>query len=188
MKLIANNLIPLSRRNPGTRPNRSHGFSQFIAFVLLALTLVSPWVHARTSDFEKPIDVKADRSEFNDKDGVQTLSGNVVITQGSMVIKADSIIVRLKDNKLSTIEGKGSPIKFQQENDEGELITGECQNIVYDAVDGRLTLSGAATLSEPQQNLRSDRIVFDSISQTVLAEGGKTGRVSITIQPPEPRQ
>jgi len=157
----------------------------FIGLSLLAMLCLSPWVNAKTTDFEQPIDVKADRSEFNDKEGIQTLSGNVVITQGSMVIEADSITVQLKDNKLSTIEGKGAPIKFQQENDEGDLVTGECQHIVYDAVDGRLTLSGTATLSEPKQNLRSDRIVFDSISQTVVAEGGETGRVSITIQPPD---
>lgn len=160
----------------------------FVALLLLALPLLTKPANAKTSDFEQPIDVKADRSEFNDLEGVQTLSGNVVITQGTMVINASSITVKLKDNKLSTIEGDGSPIKFQQENDEGELVTGECQHIVYDAVDGRLILSGAATLSEPKQNLRSDRIVFDSISQTVVAEGGETGRVSITIQPPEPKQ
>lgn len=152
---------------------------------LFTLSVFSLAAVAKTSDFEQPIDVKADRSEFNDKEGIQTLSGNVVITQGSMVIKASSITVKLKNNKLSSIEGDGSPIQFQQENDDGELVSGECQHIVYDAENGLLTLSGSATLSEPKQNLRSDRIVFNSISQTVVAEGGETGRVSITIQPPE---
>ncbi|MBX2825351.1 MAG: lipopolysaccharide transport periplasmic protein LptA [Gammaproteobacteria bacterium] len=158
------------------------------ALVLFGVLLVQGGVQAKTSDFEQAIDVKADRSEFNEKAGVQILSGNVEITQGTMLIKADSIEVTLKDNKLSTIEGQGSPIRFQQENDEGELIVGECQTILYEAENGRLTLKGSATLSEPKQNLRSDRIVFDSISQTVIAEGGKTGRVSITIQPPDQKQ
>lgn len=159
--------------------------ANILRFTLLALPLLSSMATAKTTDFEQPIDVKADRSEFNDKEGIQTLSGNVVITQGSMVIEASSIMVKLKNNKLSSIDGKGSPIKFQQENDDGELVTGECQHIVYNAEDGQLTLSGSATLSEPKQNLRSDRIVFDSISQTVVAEGGETGRVIVTIQPPE---
>ena len=82
------------------------------------------------------------------------------------------------------IEGKGSPIIFQQENDLGELVEGRCQRIRYDAVKGVLTLSGSATLTEPKQRLRSEKIVFNSITQTVVAEGGKSGQVSITIQPP----
>jgi len=153
----------------------------------LALLLLAPAppALAKTLDFQQPVNIKADRSEFNEKEGVQSLSGNVVITQGTIQIKADKIIVKLKDNKLDTIEGSGKPIYFQQESDAGELVTGESENILYEAANGRLTLSGSATLSEPRQNLRSDRIVFDSITQTVVAEGGKTGRVSITIQPPE---
>ena len=149
------------------------------------LCSVTAAVNARTSDFEQPIDVKADRSEFDEKAGVQSLIGNVRITQGTMQISADRITIALKDNKLSTINGEGSPIRFQQENDAGELVTGECDRITYDAVNGRLTLEGNATLSEPKQNLRSERIVFDSITQTVVAEGGDSGQVSITIQPPE---
>jgi len=155
------------------------------ALVLFAGLTWHPQLLAKTTDFEQPIDVKADRSEYNEKAGVQSLTGNVEITQGTILIRADDIQVQLKDNKLSTIEGEGSPIYFQQENDQGELIVGECQHILYDAKNGRLILSGSATLSEPKQNLRSDRIVFDSISQTVIAEGGKSGRVNITIQPPD---
>ncbi len=158
--------------------------------IIALLTLVfmimgSSTALAKSSDFSQAIDVQADRSEFNEKAGTQTLSGNVVITQGTMSIKAESIEVLLKDNKLSQIEGKGTPIVFEQENDQGELVRGECDNIIYDAKNGRLTLIGNATLSEPKQNLRSDRIVFDSINQTVVATGGQTGRVSITIQPPD---
>lgn len=140
---------------------------------------------ARTDDFSKPIDVKADRSEFDEKAGVQSLIGNVLITQGSMKISAERITVTLEDNKLSVIKGEGSPIKFSQENDAGELVEGECQNITYDAVNGRLTLIGNATLTEPKQRLRSEKIVFDSLTQTVVAEGGRSGQVNITIQPPD---
>jgi len=151
----------------------------------LSVAVLSHTALARTEDFSKPIDVKADRSEYDEKAGLQSLMGNVRVTQGTMQIRADKIKVTLKDNKLSVINGEGSPIIFSQENDAGELVKGECQRITYDAANGRLTLAGNATLSEPKQTLRSEKIIFDSITQTVVAEGGSSGQVSITIQPPD---
>lgn len=155
---------------------------------VVALILFSPMAFAAKSDFTQPIDVKADRSEYNEKDGTQVLSGNVEIKQGSMIIRAQEIDVALKDNKLSVIKGKGNPIEFQQENEQGELVTGSCNSIVYDAVKGVLTLIGNASLSQPKQQLKSEKIVFNSISQTVIAEGGQSGQVSIQIQPPTQTQ
>lgn len=165
--------------------NRNQPFTLVRCLLLLStLLLVNP-LQARNDDFQQPIDVKADRSEYNEKEGLQSLSGNVFISQGTMKIRADSITVKLdSQNRLSVIEGKGSPIIFEQENELGELVEGRCSRIRYDAVKGVLTLSGNATLTEPKQRLSSDKIVFNSITQTVIAEGGKSGQVSITIQPP----
>lgn len=140
---------------------------------------------ARESDLTQPIEVQADKSEFDEKAGTQTLSGNVEITQGTMKITADNIAITLKNNALHTISGTGSPISFQQETELGGIMKGGAESIIYDAIAGTLTLKGAATLSQPRQNLVSDLIIFDARTQKVNAEGGgKTGRVSIQILPP----
>lgn len=153
---------------------------------LLALWLLQPSgeAHARQSDYSQPIDVSADRSEFDEIAGIQSLIGNVEIRQGTIRITADRITITLENNSLSRIDGVGSPIRFEQENDEGEPVIGEAGEIRYNAVDGTLILSGTATLSQPRQTLRSSRIEFDSRTQTVRADGGDGGRVSIRIQPP----
>lgn len=160
---------------------------QLIFALSFSLVAANP-VFAKTADFAQPIDVKADRSEYDEKAGIQSLIGNVRITQGTMLILADQIKVELKDNKLSVIVGDGSPIEFSQENDAGEIVTGRCDSITYDAANGRLTLKGNATLTEPKQSLSSEQIIFDSITQTVVAEGGSSGQVSITLQPPEQKK
>lgn len=153
--------------------------------LLLSSLLVASNAHARKSDFTKPIDVNADRSEFDEKAGIQVLIGNVEIIQGTMLIKADRIAISLdENNELSKIEGNGSPIQFQQENEAGESITGQAQSIEYNAKNGSLILAGNATLKQPGQRLQSERIVFNSSEQKVSAEGGEKGRVSIRIQPP----
>ena len=153
----------------------------------LVFAVTTP-VYARQDDLTKAIDVRADKSEFDEKEGTQTLTGNVEITQGTMKITADSIAISLEQNALSKIQGTGSPITFEQENDAGELMRGEASEIIYDAIRGTLVLQGAAELSQPRQNLTSERITFDVRTQKVSAEGGgDTGRVSIRILPPESR-
>jgi len=151
---------------------------------VLCAALLSANLQARESDFSKPIDVSADRSEYDEKAGVQTLFGNVEISQGTMVIKAQKIAITLRNNQLSRIDGTGTPIQFQQENEAGELVTGQANSISYNAENGSLVLSGAATLTQPRQRLQSERIEFDSTKQKVSADGGDKGRVSIRIQPP----
>lgn len=156
------------------------------ALLLTGSVLSTFAAHAREDDLTQAIEVQADKSEFNEKAGTQTLSGNVEITQGTMRIMADNISIALKNNALHTISGTGNPIRFEQESDAGELMKGEAESIIYDAVAGTLTLKGAATLSQPRQNLVSDLIVFDARTQKVNAEGGgTTGRVSIQILPPK---
>lgn len=160
-----------------------------LCLALLAVLLLSNSAHARKSDFTKPIDVNADRSEFDEKAGVQVLIGNVEIIQGTMLIKADRISISLdENNQLNTIEGSGSPIQFKQENEAGEPVTGQANSIKYNAKNGSLVLAGNATLTQPRQRLQSERIVFNSTEQKVSAEGGEKGRVSIRIQPPAAKQ
>lgn len=154
----------------------------FTCLTGLALTTT----HARQSDLTKTIDVRADKSEYDEKVGTQTLSGNVEITQGTMRIKADQIAISLKDNALSKIEGTGTPIRFEQENEKGELMQGEATSIIYNAVDGTLILQGSATLNQPRQNVVSEKITFNARTQKISAEGGDSGRVNIQIQPPTP--
>lgn len=140
---------------------------------------------ARQSDRTQPIDVRADSSEFDEKAGVQTLTGNVQISQGTMQISADFIAITLKDNALSKIQGRGSPIRFSQENEAGETMQGEASEIIYDALKGSLTLQGTASLNQPKQSLTSEKITFNTQTQKVTANGGgEDGRVNIQIQPP----
>ena len=155
--------------------------TSLILCLLLAIPLVGL---SRQADFNKPIDVQADSSEFDEKTGIQTLRGNVQITQGSMKINADEIAVSIENGKLAVIKGKGSPIVFEQENEEGKMVTGHCDEIIYEAAQARLVMIGQAKLKQPNQELSGDRIEFDSKTQKVRAEGGTNGRVQIKIQPP----
>lgn len=157
--------------------------------LFFALSVSIACAHAKTGDATQPIDVSADRSEYDDKARVQRLIGNVEIVQGTMKITAQEIAIHLDDeNRLARIEGNGTPIRFEQLNDADENIVGEANSIDYNAIDGSLVLSGNANLKQPRQELNSNQIVFNSRTQTVKADGGNSGRVSIRIQPPKEEQ
>lgn len=176
---------PLARY---ARVQRSITVLAMILVSLIALLSTSNIAMARQSDRSQPINVNADSSEFDEKAGVQSLQGNVQITQGTLQINADFIAITLENNALSKIEGRGSPIRFEQENEAGELMQGQAREIIYNAVDGTLILVGDASLSQPRQSLTSERITFNGQTQKVSADGGERssggGRVSIQIQPP----
>ena len=159
----------------------------YSCIAVFCTALLSSSAYARKSDFTQPIFIDADRTEYDETTGVQIWSGNVVMSQGTMEIKADRITITLRDKKLSRVEGTGSPIQFQQENEAGELVKGNANSIDYDAENNSLALYGSATLTQPGQRLQSERIVFDINDQKVSAEGGNNGRVSIQIQPPSPK-
>lgn len=190
MKLDKQNKLHMqATQKSGVSVTRKVASLLSLCTLFAALSLTTSNAHARKSDFSKPIDVNADRSEFDEKAGIQVLIGNVEIIQGTMLIKADRIAISLDaNNQLSKIEGTGSPIQFQQENEAGESVTGQANSIEYNAINGSLVLTGNATLKQPGQRLQSERIVFDSTKQKVSAEGGETGRVSIRIQPPSAKQ
>ena len=152
-----------------------------LAFLLASFATTA---NAKKSDLSQAIDVSADRSEFDEQKGIQSLIGNVEIKQGTMRIKASKIEIHLKDNRLNRIVGVGDPISFEQKNEADELVTGSADSIDYDATNGTLILIGNATLSQPRQELKSQRIVFDSTKQKVSAEGGDKGRVTIRIDAP----
>lgn len=171
------------------RVQRSITVLAMVLVSLIALLSTSNIAMARQSDRSQPINVNADSSEFDEKAGVQSLQGNVQITQGTLQINADFIAITLENNALSKIEGRGSPIRFEQENEAGELMQGQAREIIYNAVDGTLILVGDASLSQPRQSLTSERITFNGQTQKVSADGGERssgggGRVSIQIQPP----
>ena len=68
----------------------------------LALSLgvaVSTFALALPSDRSKAISLVADRATFNEKTGVTTYTGNVIIEQGTMKLQADSIVANLNQTR-----------------------------------------------------------------------------------------
>ena len=108
---------------------------------------------AQVADYTKPVNVKADNSEYNERLGIQTLSGNVEISQGSLLISADKIQIEIKNGTLFRISGTGNPITFQQLTLTNELVRGQCNEIIYNTETSLITFKGSANFERPGQKL-----------------------------------
>lgn len=150
---------------------------------MLLSVLVSNMAAAQVADQTKPINVKADSSVFDERRGIQLLSGNVEITQGSMSISADEIEIEIKDGALYKISGRGTPIKFQQMTLDQQIMRGQCNEIIYNTSTSAITFKGNANFERPGQKLTGHTIEYNLNDLTFKAAGNKKGRVNITLQP-----
>jgi lipopolysaccharide export system protein LptA len=156
---------------------------------------VAPGVRAEKSDREKMINYSADTGDVNYQTKVGTLAGNVIITQGTLSIRADRIIFRQNpDNSLSAT-AHGNPVSFRQKRDgTDEYYEGYAQRVEYDGTRELVELFDRALLRRGQDDIRSNYISYNTATEVFKAEGraetkaapgdpGPGARVRGTFQP-----
>jgi lipopolysaccharide export system protein LptA len=128
--------------------------------------------HAEKADKEKPISFNADDGEVNYEKRTGVLKGNVVITQGTLTIKANRIDFRQNpDNSLSAT-AFGNPLSFRQKRDDAEgYYEGWAQRAEYDGAKEQLELFDNAILKRGADEIRSNYISYNSATEIFKAEG-----------------
>lgn len=159
--------------------------NHIIAVMFIALTtLHSGWVTARSDDVTKPINIKADSAEINDATGISIYRGNVKITQGTMQLTGEKVILKTANRKVQKIIAEGNLSTFKQTTDDGKAIDAEAEKMVYSIKANEIVLTNNAKLTESGNTFASDRIVFYTDKEIVNA-GSSSGddRVNITVFP-----
>jgi lipopolysaccharide export system protein LptA len=149
---------------------------------LVAALLSSP-VQAEKADRTKPMNAEADSLRYDDVKQTSVFTGNVVITKGTMVIRADRVEVR-QDNEgfqFGTATGTGGKRAFfRQKRDAGdEWIEGEAEQIIYDGKADSVTFSRNANLRRLRGATLTDEtqgalITYDNTSDVFSVSGGST--------------
>lgn len=173
------------------------------AVLALALALpVGAW--AEKADRTKPLEVEADgkqTGQANLDKHRYTLNGNVVITQGTLRIKADKVELyedARGNQQAAAIGSAAKPASFRQKRDRpDEYIEAEAQRVEYDGGADRVRFLGAAKMRLVRAGVVTDEasaaaIVYDQPSDTVTFEGGgstagaasaPTGRARLVFVP-----
>ena len=143
-----------------------------VAALALALTAAPALAHAATTDRDKPINYSADSGDVNIQTKSGTLIGNVVITQGTLTIRADKVTFKQNaDNSLSAT-ALGNPVSFRQKRDGvDEYYEGFAQRGEYDGGKNLLQLYDRALLRRGGDEIRSNYISYDTATELFKAEG-----------------
>jgi lipopolysaccharide export system protein LptA len=152
--------------------------------------LVAP-APAEKADKEKPINLEADRVSIDDAKKLSVFEGNVVLTQGTLMIRADRILVREDPQGFSYGTAYGNPTTFRQKRDGvDEYVEGEAERIEYDGKADRVQLFTRAQLRRGADEVRGSYISYDQPTEFFKVVGshadgnkGAPGRVRAIIQP-----
>jgi lipopolysaccharide export system protein LptA len=150
--------------------------------VLLCTALAAPcgsaW--AERADKNKPINLEADSVTHDEARQTSVLEGNVILTKGTLVLRATRIEVRkdAQDNQSMSATGKlGAPVFFRQKR-EGldEFMEGEAARIDYDGKLDIVRLSGHAVMRRLRGATLADEsvgsvIVFNNLAETLTLSG-----------------
>jgi lipopolysaccharide export system protein LptA len=161
-----------------------------LGFLLLGF---SSSVWAEAADRDKPIDLEADNVKVDDSKQISIYTGNVILTQGTLVIHADKLIVREDQSGFQNSTSLGNPTTFKQKMEgKNEYMQGSGQRIEYDGRMDKVQLYTKAWVKRGEDIVHGDYIMYDANAEYAEVIGGgpqaatagtPTGRVRAIIQP-----
>jgi lipopolysaccharide export system protein LptA len=161
----------------------------FLACALLltagaASAQVSGGLGLNPKDANAPIQVSSDRfdADLNAKTGVY--SGNVLIVQGGMKLRADTVRINTTAGKPDKIFANGNVV-FNAPNGTAKGDAG-----VYDVAPRLITMTGRVILNKEKNVMRGTTLVVNLVTgkANMVAKGMTGGRVQGLFTPPPSTQ
>ena len=130
---------------------------------------------ALQSDQSKPTNFKADKVDFNDVNQEYFLTGHVVVSRGSILVKgAKAVVVVDPDGfqKISVIGDAMQLAEFSQQLDGTtiEFIHGEGELILYEEKNDSLLITGQAFTVRSSGEQWRDKLYADQIQYNLFTE------------------
>ncbi|AIS16583.1 Lipopolysaccharide export system protein LptA [Pseudomonas sp. MM227] len=162
----------------------------FLLSLSAALGSASAW--ALPTDRDQPIHIQSDDAQLDDKQGVATYKGNVIITQGSMKITGNTVtITRNATGDVDVFTAVGNLAYYEQKPAADKpIVQAYGMTIQYFAAQNRIVLIDKAKVINDGNTSEGEKIVYDTVRQVVNA-GRATGskvttprpRIDMVIQP-----
>lgn len=159
------------------------------ALVLLAAALPAS---AEKADNTKPIRYSANSLDGNEAEQTVLLAGKVEVVQGSIVLKADRVILKQQPDGTYNVTATGKPVTFRQKMDNSdEYVDAQALRIEYIGVKELVELYEQGWIKRGKDELRGNFLTYNSGSGAFAGRGTwppagaaqGDGRVSGVIQP-----
>jgi lipopolysaccharide export system protein LptA len=171
--------------------------TQYARLLLTLFTLLATNAFAEKADRDKPIELEADTVTVNDAKKTSVYTGNVILTQGTLTIRGDKLVVREDNDGFQHSTSYGNPTTFKQKLEgKSEYMEGSAQRIEYDGHMDKVQLFTRAWVKRGEDIVHGDYISYDASAEYAEVIGGATqtvggattssGRVKAVIQPKKP--
>ena len=184
-------------------PPSVHPFGTLV--LAAAISLGAPQAFAERADKDKPAVINADKSSGDDLNQTQMYTGDVVLTKGTIILRADQLTTKQDPEgynfgtAVATQAGKLAYFKQKREGVD-EFIEGQAERIEYDEKADTVRLFNRAIVKRlasgrDADEIRGDRIDYNSRSEIYTAQsngrvstgttagGGANSRVHVVLQP-----
>lgn len=154
------------------------------ALIALLLGLVAQPAAALQTDRQKPLEINADSTDGTLGDGRAELRGNVLIRQGSLLIRADTAEVEKAEGRVREVILTGTPVHLEQEIEQQGRVQATADRVEYQVATGLVTLLGQADVDHPQYRISGDVLKYDLNVQHFQGSGEPdNGRIRIELDP-----
>jgi len=166
-------------------PIKAIGVSLILATTLFGF--VSS-VQAAKKDLSHEITIKSKRQSADLKNKIASYLDDVSIQQGSISITADIVQVFSQTNektgeKSDTYLAKGQPAIFQQQLEDGSLISLQANEIRYQPTNNIITVSGNAQVKQAGSKVTGEIITYNTLTEQLEAESNNEESVTTILQP-----
>lgn len=183
------------------KPSLNQHFQTIARHCLPALlALAVGLAHAEKADSDKPTNIEADQGTADDVKQIRTLTGNVVLTKGTLTMKAGRAVVTEDPQGYQFVTFWAAPgvlANFRQKRDgPGDLwVEGWAERVEYDNKTEIVKLFSKAKLVRSDGGKPTDDVegafisyesrkeVFEVHNQNTGASKPGAGRVKMVIQP-----
>jgi lipopolysaccharide export system protein LptA len=157
---------------------------------MLCVLPLAGW--AEKADRDKPTQIEANRMSADDTRRMTVFEGNVVLTKGTIAVRADRIVVRQDAEGFQYTTATGTPVRFKQRQDpkegekEGLWMDGEAMRVEIDDRKQTIELFDNARVNRGGDEVAGNYIFVDQRSDFFSVSAGKgapQGRVKAVIQP-----
>ena len=156
---------------------------------LLISAVFTQSLSALEADRQQPIEIQADRAELDEKQGQAHYQGNVVLTQGSLTIRSDSLVIKATpEGQIQQVTAVGKPAEFTQTPEQGKPpVVAKATTIDYFVAEEKMDLIENATVVQNDNFFQGSKIQYDIRNQRMQATSngvkGHGDRVKMILPP-----
>lgn len=148
----------------------------FISLVMGCILAINPAM-SLDSDKNAPVAIDADSTSIDFKTGKRILTGNVIVNQGSLNIKADKIVLVYQGESLDTATAYGNPVRFKQMPEgQTEMVHGEGKKLKMQPQKDLITLINKAKITQGNNTITGKTIVYNMKTSKMTVKGQSSTR------------